>query len=180
MEVEDIDKAEITMSVLESKSISSVPKWDRKAASCGRYISKLTVLAVYYNCGNAMDKKKMEDCPTLTEYEALDSSKPDDKKKEELFNANRRMCAIMVLGQDSDHGLAVIEKTKTDDHPHGLAYKAVATLKAKYKPKDSSAKIEMTAELEKIQFRTALNYYNDAVAVIAWYSVKCLERISSR
>ena len=54
----------------------------------------------------------------------------------------------------------VIQKTKTPDHPHGLAWKIVEAMKKKNKPKDTSAKIEMDGELEKISFGTAQDYYN--------------------
>ncbi len=46
----------------------------------------------------------------------------------------------------------MIEKMKSDDHPHGLAWKAIETMKQKNKPKGMSAEIEMEAELHKVQF----------------------------
>ena len=95
----------------------------------------------------------------------------DDKAKAKLYKQNKRICAIMVLGQGSYHGLSVIQKTKTTDYPHRMAWKIVAAMKKKNKPKDAIAKIEMDGELEKISFGTAQDYYNQVVAVIARYDV---------
>ena len=77
----------------------------------------------------------------------------------------------MVLGQTSDHGLAIITKTKTADQPHGLAFEFIETMKQKNKPNDTSAEIEMEADLHKIKFQGANNHYNDIVAVTSRYKV---------
>ncbi len=58
----------------------------------------------------------------------------------------------MVIRQKTNHGLVMIKKTKLDDHPHGLAWKVIETMKQNNKPKDMSAEIEMEAELQKVQF----------------------------
>ena len=89
-----------------------------------------------------------------------------------LFFQNKKACAIIVIRQKTDHGLAIINKTKTDDHPHGVAWKAIKAMKQKDKPKDMSAEIKMEAELQKIQFRSAINYYNEIVVVTSRYKVK--------
>ena len=66
----------------------------------------------------------------------------------------------MILGQWSDHGLAVIKKTKSPDHRNGLIYKSIAMLMKKNKHKDVSAEIKLGGELEKMQFLMANDYYN--------------------
>ncbi len=80
------------------------------------------------------------------------SNDADEKKPTKLYQQNKRACTIMVIGQKTNHGLAMVEKTKTDDYPHGTSWKAIETMKQKNKPKDMSAEIEMEAELHKIQF----------------------------
>ena len=52
--------------------MSSIPKWDRKAATCARSLVQVNALDKYYDYGNAMDKVEMRDCPTKAEYSAID------------------------------------------------------------------------------------------------------------
>ena len=93
------------------------------------YISKLEALLEYHDSGDAIDRGAMRNCPTKAEYDALGTVDVDDLKKSMLYFQIKRVCAIMVLGKTSDHGLATVTKTKTDDHPHGLAYKVIKTMK---------------------------------------------------
>ncbi len=58
----------------------------------------------------------------------------------------------MVIRQKTNHGLTIIDKMKTDDQPHGVAWKAIKPKKTKNKPKDMSAEFKMKAEMQKIQF----------------------------
>jgi hypothetical protein len=43
----------------ESKSISSVPKWDGKVESCAMYLAQISALAEYHDCGDMMDSIAM-------------------------------------------------------------------------------------------------------------------------
>ena len=43
----------------ESKSISTVPKWDGKVESCAMYLAQISALAEYHDCGDAMDLTAM-------------------------------------------------------------------------------------------------------------------------
>ena len=62
-----------------------------------------------------MDETDMANCPTESEYGVFDLTRFADKAKAKLYKQNKRICGIMVLGQGSDYGLAVIQKTKTPD-----------------------------------------------------------------
>ncbi len=105
-----------------------------------------------------MDATIMGTCPTKAEYEHfVVSTDAGEKKLTKLYQQNKRACAIMVIGQKTNHGLAMIEKTKTADFPHGIAWKAIETMKQKNKPKDMSAEIEMEAELQKVQFQSTVH-----------------------
>ncbi len=161
------------MTEYESKSVA-MPKWDGKAESCPRYITHIEALAEHYDCGDAMDETEMANCPTKAEYMNLKGkANPSDDEKERisLYKQNRRMTAIMVLGQTSDHGIAMIDCTKNDDYPSGLAFKVIKAMKVKHKPKDTSAEINLDTDLEKVEFSRAEEYYNDVVAVCARYEV---------
>ncbi len=154
-----------------SRSGVSIPKWNGKQDSFSRYHAKIHALAEYYDCGDAFDELKMMGLPKKSEFELLDLTKQDEKELANLYNANKRMCALIVLGQDSDHGLAMMKRTSTSDNPHGNSMRFMQLAENKNKPSDASAEIEMDAELEKIKFFNANEYYNDVVAVQARFEV---------
>ena len=87
------------MSETDSKSVGNTPKWDGKADSLGRYLDQVEAIAEVYDCGDTLDKTAMDNCPTKTEYEALDTTKPVDVQKALLYRQNRKVCAILRLGQ---------------------------------------------------------------------------------
>lgn len=162
------------MSGSETQSISQVPKWNMfpwNKETCSRYISKVKALVDLNDCGDAMDETMMANCPTKSEYDALDLTSDDGKEKARLWKINKRAMAVITLGQESDHGLAMVDKTKSREHPHGKAHKVVEMLMKKNKPSDASAEIELESELEKLSFSNANDYYNDVVAIMAQYDV---------
>ena len=112
-----------------SLSSTAITKWDGRNETAGRYISQFEAIAEFYDCGDALDEMAMADCPTKSEYRALNLTQDEGKRLAKLYKANAKMSATFSLGQLSDHGLDYINKTKTDDHPQGLVWKALAALK---------------------------------------------------
>ena len=56
----------------------------------------------------------------------------------ELYKANKKLCAIIVLGQGKSHGIALLGKMKSDDFSNGLAHKFVVKAKKANGPLDAS------------------------------------------
>ena len=104
-------------------SVSSIPTWDGAEATCPSYIAKIEALAIYQQCKDALDETEMGNCPTKLEYNGIDKATTDNNKKRllSMYRQNTKLVATIVLGQASDHGLAVVEKTKTTDNPSGFA-----------------------------------------------------------
>ena len=71
----------------ESKSILTVPKWDGKVESCAMYLSQISALAEYHDYGDAMDSTAVADCPTKSDFDALQpiTNDPDEKHKRKLY-----------------------------------------------------------------------------------------------
>ena len=115
----------------KAKSVS-VLKWDGKADSCPRYLVKIRALAEFHSCGDTLDETEMVKCPTVTHFKVLSTQmtrSADEDCQIKLYKLNKRLCAIIMLGQESDHGLAVMEGTvEAGVHPHGLGYKFVKVL----------------------------------------------------
>ena len=103
------------------------------------------------------------------------TQKKQRKKKLRLYKDNKKLVVIMVLGQGSDHGLAVIKKTKSTDYPSRFAWRIVGMMMKRNKPNNACAEIELDAEPEKVKFSTAPDYYNEVVAVMARFDVTRLE-----
>ena len=70
----------------ESKTILTVPKWDGKVESCAMYLAQISTLAEYHDCGDAMDLTAMADCPTKSEFDALqpNTTEPDEKQNYDI------------------------------------------------------------------------------------------------
>ena len=147
----------------------SVPKWDGKNSSAGRYVSQVEATAEYWDCADCLDPAKR--IPTKSEFDALNDTNDADGSQRKLFKENKKMGAVITLGQMTDHGLALINKTKSDAHPHGMAREFVKALKAKCTPSDTAAEMELENQLELVKFNGANDYYNSCVAVKAKFDV---------
>ncbi len=86
------------------------------------YMSKLEALLEYHGSGYAIHEVIMKQCPTKAEYNALRADDEGDMKKAHLFHQSKQVCAIMVIRKETNHGLAMINKTKMDDHPYELVW----------------------------------------------------------
>ena len=71
--------------------------------------------------GDALDPVLMKNCPTWLEFAVLDVTRPDNQQLGELYWANKKLCAIIALGQGKSHGMSLLRKTKNDDYANGLA-----------------------------------------------------------
>ena len=67
-------------------------------------------MAKFYDCGDMMEASIMATCPTKSEFEMIDLATNDASKKtlRKIYNANKRMMAIMTLGMKSSHSLVVV------------------------------------------------------------------------
>ena len=122
----DINKAETNwiemMSVSEQRSLSGVQRWDEKEETCSRYMTVLKAIGEYQECKDTIKITEMANCPTKLEYDALVAITPvttdvANLKKMKLWKDSKKTCAFYTLGQDSDQGLAMIQKTKLGDYP---------------------------------------------------------------
>ena len=89
---------------------------------------------------------------------------------EELYKANKKLSAIIALGQANSYGITLLGEMKKDDYHNVLAYEFVVAKKAN-KPSDASAMIELEIELERLQLKGARDFYNDMVGILDKYEV---------
>ena len=112
------------MSKQESSRGVATPSWDGEASTAENYMFKVTAVAGFHGCIEAMDSRDMLDCPTKIEYDVLMANTNRDageNDKVALFKANRKIMAILSLGQNSNLGIAMVNNTKTPDQPNGVA-----------------------------------------------------------
>ncbi len=89
------------------------------------YVSKIEAYAKFLGIGDALDPVMMANCPTKLEFTLIDLTNPVNVPLVELYKANKKLCAIIALGQGKSHGIALLGKTKSEDFPNGLAYEFV-------------------------------------------------------
>lgn len=161
----------------ESKSFS-VPKWDGKPDTCPRYIDQFEAVAEMNGMREVLDVALMESttygCPTESEYQGMDKSTSATdpvKKRIFLYKSNNKMCAVYVLGQETNHGLAKLKDTKSSDYKAGKIWEVIAALTKSNRPKDITAEIMLEAEIKNIEFRDANEYVDKVKDVLAKYDV---------
>ena len=103
---------------MTDNSLSKIPYWDGKSESFGVYVSKIEAYAEFMGVGDALDPVLMANCPTKSEFAALDVTDPGNSSLVELYKANKKLCTIIMLGQGKSHGIALLGKTKSDDFPN--------------------------------------------------------------
>ena len=110
---------------MTDNSLSKIPYWDSKAESFSVYISKIEAYAEFLGIGDALDPVLMANCPTQSKFVVIDVMVPANLPLVELYKANKKLCAIIVLGQENSHGMALLGKAKCDNYPNGLAWEFV-------------------------------------------------------
>ena len=144
------------------------PSWDGTAESAPMYIIKFKAMAECSDYGDALDATEVATMITATAY-ANESDKTKSACK--LYEKNRRLGGLFVLGQDSVHGLAMFSSTVTTNHPHGKICNALAKMEAKFRPGDTTAELELDTALEAIRFSRADDYFNQVIKVRSQYAV---------
>jgi len=107
---------------MTDNSLTKIPYWYEMAVSFGVYVSKIEAYAEFMSVGDALDPLLMANCPTRLEIADINVTSPANVLLVELYRANKKLCAIIALGQGKSHGIALLGETKSDDYPNGLAY----------------------------------------------------------
>jgi len=75
------------------------------------YVSKIEAYAKFMGIGDALDHILMVNCPTKSEFVVIDTTNPTNMPLVELYKVNKKLCAIIALGQGKSHGIALLGKT---------------------------------------------------------------------
>jgi hypothetical protein len=51
---------------------------------------------------------------------SIDVTRPENLILVDLYKANKKLWAIIMLGHGKSHGMAIHSKTNSDDYPNGL------------------------------------------------------------
>ena len=148
---------------------SSIPQWDGTKKACSRYMSKIEAMAQYQDGGDACDESEMTACPTKTEYVVLDKLAVNVSvaAKVKLWKSNAKLMATVVMGQQSDHGMAMVKKTKSADFSSGQAWKVLKAMRKKCKPNNTTTENQMEQEVDNLRFGSAQQFCNDVIRVTA-------------
>ena len=70
---------------------SSMPVWDRKFKTCPRYLDQIKAFAEYYNCFDALDSVKVQNCPTKIQFDAIavGTTDPMEIARLKIYKANK-------------------------------------------------------------------------------------------
>ena len=76
-------------------------------------------------------------------FVAIDVTKLENQILINLYNANKKLCGIIVLGQGQSNRMAPLSKTKTDEYPNVIACEFKSKAKRANKHSDASMKIKL-------------------------------------
>ena len=144
------------------------PFWDGTAEKAPMYIIKFKAMVECSDYGEALDATMVARMINTTVYAAASDKTSAECK---LYEKNRRLGGLFVLGQDNEHVLAMFSSTGTTDDPHGKISEALAKMEAKFRPADTTAELELDTALEAIRFSRADDYYNQVIKVKSQYAV---------
>ena len=71
--------------------------------------------------GDTLEQATMAAAPSKSEYAAFSAGtvNPTEVAKKKLYDDNKKMVAIIILGHTYNHGLAMMESTVTTDQAQG-------------------------------------------------------------
>jgi len=125
-------------------------EFDGSAKNFPRYEIQLKAALGMEGMTKALDPAFENELPTL-ENEVLDEAQSSDKLKIDARKMNAKVVNMIVLGQKSTTMINMIESTKTDEWPTGLAHEIWAEFKARFAPDDDIAEMDMEEDLAKIR-----------------------------
>jgi hypothetical protein len=96
----------------------------------------------------------MANCPTQSKFAENNVMNPDNQNLINLYKANKKLCANIVLGQGKSYGLALLSTTKSDDHPNGLTWELMSNAKMVNKPSGASTTIKVEVEIDSSKGKT--------------------------
>ena len=138
--------------------MNNIPQWDGTEKACPRYLSKIKAMFQYQDGGDACNESKMKaDCPTKVQYDALLLASTDVNKikKMKLWKSNVKLMVTIVMEQESNHGIAMVERTKSVGFPSGQAWQVMEAMRKKCKPSNATAEIQMKQEVDNLKFGSA-------------------------
>ena len=125
-------------------------EFDGTAKNFPKYEIQLKAALGMEGMTRALDPAFENELPSL-EAAVLVETDASDKKKMEARKMNAKVVNMIVLGQKSTTMINMIESTKTDEWPTGLAHEIWAEFKARFAPNDDIAEMDMEEDLAKIR-----------------------------
>jgi hypothetical protein len=92
---------------MTNNSLSKIPYWNGNAESFGVSVSKIEAYTKFMGIGDALDPVLMANCSTKSEFLVIDVTYPTNIPLMELYDVNKKLCAIIASGQDKSHEIAL-------------------------------------------------------------------------
>ena len=157
------------MATLSMDTKVAMPQWNGERKDFSVYDWQFRNFAAMSSLTDALDATLMANCPTKSEYMALDktSTDPTVVSKIKLWKDNEKLCGIFVCGNNSAVGKAAIQATVSTDFPLGKIHLALEGLQKSYLPDDTTAEIDMELAVSRVRFKNGQAYYAEVMGVLA-------------
>ena len=134
-----------------TESSIRIPKFSGKREEYAGWMMQFEAFAEAKGFASAVEEKPETDLPSK-DSEVLDPTK--DQAKIEAKARNKKAFSMLTLAlADDGTTLDILYKCMTKEWPKGLACKVIASLNAKFAPKDMASKTAMEKKLRGIRLR---------------------------
>ena len=156
----------------------SPPKWDGKRETFDVYDWQFRNFAAISSLSDALEPSLMANCPTKTEYSALDklSTDPAVLVKIKIYRDNEKLCGMFVYGNNSAVRKAALKSTASADYPLGLIHMALDRLADSYIQKDITAVIDLENQAQQVRFKRGTEYYAEVTEVLSHFTCTLSEK----
>ncbi len=138
---------------MDSTSLKQILKFEGERKHFAVWLTKVTAVCALNGVSPTL-KPGFKDMLPANDVIPLDKKKPNESQFIMYKNANVIVISLLtVMLCDTDAMIMLIDSTKKEDWPIGLAWKPIKKLCAKLKPSDMIASAEQWEKLMKIKLK---------------------------
>ena len=147
--------------VTAAKSSSSGPKIEMKPLKVDEnekileHLEQVKSQATLFGYGDAFDEKMIKPLLPLREsdVDGMDPNVPAERNAIEAVKANKKAIALLTSLFTMPQHADLINKSRSNEYPIGVAYQAFALLKKRALPQSENAKLVLDAKMLGLQIK---------------------------
>ena len=147
-------EVEIERTTMEHSSDKTVklPLFDGTVKSYQTWKMQLEFYAAIYGFTSALEKGGDPNMPASHDA-TIDETKAEGKLQAKAKKTNLIAMGNLAMSFKTDTLVGIVNRSKSKEWPHGLAWKVMESLKKKFEPQDNISMVELRIELSKVSMK---------------------------